>query len=47
LNQQVALAQPLLGRSYKDFSKDEKSMMGSIVNNTLSLAEMLNKKAEQ
>ena len=47
LIQQVTIAQPLFGRNFKELSKNEKAMLGTIVNNTLSLAEILNKKAEQ
>lgn len=47
LTQQVTIARPVFGRDYKDMSGDEKRQLGAIVNNTLSLAEMLNKTAEQ
>jgi chromosome segregation ATPase len=46
LKQQIASAQPLFGRNYKDMSRDEKKTLGAIINNTSSLAVLLNKKAE-
>ena len=46
LTQQVTSAQPLFGRNFKDMSRDEKKALGAIINNTSSLAVLLNKKAE-
>jgi len=45
--EQLLKAKQLAGNNYPSLSKKEQLLLGTLVNNTLSLAEMLNKTVEQ
>lgn len=47
LLQQISEARHFVGKDFKDMSRDEKLRLGTIVNNTLSLAKKLTETAEQ